>query len=169
MTRGAHRLLPRSRSCGLGGRGLRSDAGGALVEFLGVTVVVLVPLVYLIVAVAQVQSASYGVEAAAREAARAAAVSGVEAVAAGESSSRALAIASSRATAAVSLTAEDFGLEDADLSLECSTACFDPGSDVVADVSATVRLPGVPTALLAIAPLSVTVTARGASPVDGVS
>lgn len=48
-----------------------SDAGSASVEFLAAAILLLVPLVYLVVAVSLIQSAALGVEGAARQAARA--------------------------------------------------------------------------------------------------
>jgi Flp pilus assembly protein TadG len=48
----------------------RDDAGSASVEFLGAGVILLVPLVYLVLALSAVQSAAFAVEGAARDAAR---------------------------------------------------------------------------------------------------
>jgi Flp pilus assembly protein TadG len=47
------------------------DGGSAVLEFVVLTAFVMVPLVYIIIAVLQVQSAAYGVTEAAREAGRA--------------------------------------------------------------------------------------------------
>lgn len=144
-----------------------SDEGSALVEFLGVTVLVMIPLVYLIITLSHLQAGLYATEAAARTAARAAATSGVDALIAGESRDRAWREARKHADASVALTGEDFGVAPLDLSLACEGECLSPGSTVVADVAAEVSLPGVPAAVLDIAPLTVTLTARGASPIDG--
>jgi Flp pilus assembly protein TadG len=51
------------------------DAGSAIIEFVFVAVIVMVPLVYLVVAVAAVQRSQLGVAQAAREAGRAFATS----------------------------------------------------------------------------------------------
>ena len=47
---------------------LRSDTGNAMVEFTFLGVLLFVPLVYLVLAVLDVQRASYGASAAVREA-----------------------------------------------------------------------------------------------------
>ncbi|WP_084129436.1 hypothetical protein [Demequina sp. NBRC 110055] len=145
-----------------------SDEGSALVEFLGVTVLVMIPLVYLVVALSHVQAGLYATEAAARTAARAAATSGVDALIAGDSREGAWREASAHAEAATHVVAEDFGVGALDVSLACEGECLSPGSVVVADVTGDVSLPGVPAAVLEVTPLSVTLTARGASPIDGV-
>ena len=44
----------------------RGDAGNAVVEFLGISLILLIPLVYLVLTLAKVQGASYAVEGAAR-------------------------------------------------------------------------------------------------------
>jgi hypothetical protein len=50
---------------------LRDDAGSAVLEFVVLTAFVMVPLVYIVIAVLQVQGAAYGVTEATREAGRA--------------------------------------------------------------------------------------------------
>jgi hypothetical protein len=49
----------------------RADAGSALVEFVGLSVVLLIPFLYFFLALFAVQSAAFGVTQAAREAGRA--------------------------------------------------------------------------------------------------
>lgn len=49
----------------------RDDDGSALIEFIGLSVLLLVPLVYLLVTVFQIQRAAFAVTQAAREAGRA--------------------------------------------------------------------------------------------------
>lgn len=66
MRRGSWRAR-RPRLCGSGGTG---EEGNASVEFVGWTTVVVVPVVYLTVALAQVQAASFAVASAADSAAR---------------------------------------------------------------------------------------------------
>lgn len=147
----------------------RADEGSALVEFLGVTVLVMIPLVYLILALAQVQAGMYAAEAASRTAARSAAVAGALALDDGASRGDAWGAALAHGHASVDLTADDFGAGAMTLELECDGTCLEPGTDVIAEVTATVALPGVPSAVLAIAPLAVDVSARGVSPVDGLA
>ncbi len=50
---------------------LRGDDGSSLIEFVGATVILLVPLVYLLLSVFSVQRTSFGATQAAREAGRA--------------------------------------------------------------------------------------------------
>ncbi len=124
----------------------RDDEGSALVEFLGVTVLIMIPLVYLILALAQVQAGMYAAEAASRTAARAAAVAGEQALEGGASREDAWGEALTHGRASVNLTAEDFGTSGAVLALSCAGECLEPGTDIVAEVTATVELPGVPSA-----------------------
>ena len=51
----------------------RSDEGSAVVEFIFLSLLLLVPIVYLVLALASVQSAAFAAEAVARDASRAAA------------------------------------------------------------------------------------------------
>src|SRR5690606_24026250 len=141
-----------------------------MVEFLGVSLLLLVPLVYLVVAMAQVQAGSFAAEIAAREAARAAVVGGVAALEDGATLNSALAAGARRADAVTALTVEDFGLghDAAEVRLACSsTPCFRPGSDITAEVTIEVTLPGVPAMVAEWMPLSVTVSSTSTSAVDG--
>lgn len=149
--------------------GRRGDDGGAIVEFIGMTLLLLVPLVYLIVAFSRVQAAIYAADLAARDAARTSVVSGVSALDAGASRSQAMAIADHRAGTALSLTLVDFGFDsgDGNLSLACvPTPCFTPGSDIIATVEVEVGLPGVPGFVQSWLPLSITVNAEAGSSID---
>ncbi len=56
----------------------RSDAGNASLEFIGVAVILMIPLVYGIIGLSQLQSAVFGVNGAAQMAARAYANSDVD-------------------------------------------------------------------------------------------
>src|SRR5207302_2756298 len=60
--------------------GLRRDDGSAVVEFVWLAVLLLVPLVYVVMAALSVQRAAFAETAAAREAARAYATAGSDAV-----------------------------------------------------------------------------------------
>jgi hypothetical protein len=147
------------------------DGGGAIVEFIGMTLILLVPLVYVVVAFSRIQAGAYAAELAARDAARGGVVAGVTALDEGNSRGQAVAAAEQRADAVVGLALEDFGFdatEDGRLTLVCSPApCFEPGSDVVAFVEVEVAFPGVPGFVRSWLPLSVTVSAEAAAPVDG--
>lgn len=150
---------------------LGSDEGGAIVEFLGVTLLLLVPLAYLVVALSGIQAGTYAVEVSAREAARGAVVAGVRALDDGRTLPQAMRAAEARARAVAELAMEDFGFGDRasyDLRLTCSsTPCLRPGSLVRADVELTVRLPGMPASIGGRIPLAASVSSSATSPVDG--
>jgi hypothetical protein len=135
------------------------ERGNAVVEFLGVALVLLLPLLYLVLTVGRVQAATFAVEGAAREAARAF----VTAPSSAE--------ARSRAGAAVMIALDDQGFqgtEPADaLSLACSTSpCLEPGGEVAAYVRLDVPLPLVPAFVRGAVPLSVPVESRFVAAVD---
>jgi Flp pilus assembly protein TadG len=123
----------------------RGDCGSAIVEFVFVAVIVMVPLVYLIVAVAAVQRSQLAVSQAARESGRALATSSGPAQ------------AQVRVAAAVRLAMVAQGLP-ADAVVRyvaagagCSTAAIPPrvapGAQFTVCVSRHVELPGVPSVL----------------------
>lgn len=162
-------------SRGRAARGLRDDRGSAVVEFVGVALVLLVPLVYLVVAVGQVEAATFAAEGAAREAARAFVASDDAADAA------------PRALAAARVALADGGLADqgpadqgpADdsaagspdglagaVSIGCSDVCLTPGSDVTVEVRLRVPLPFVPSFLRRAVPLAIPVVAARTAVVD---
>jgi hypothetical protein len=138
------------------GHGAR-DEGSAIVEFLGVALVLLVPVVYLVLVLGRLQSASFAVDGAAREAVRAV-------VTADDAESAAL-----RATTSVELALGDQGLS-ADpakaLAVACDAACLTPGTTVTVQVAVDVALPGVPGWLADVVPLSVPVTSSATAVVD---
>jgi Flp pilus assembly protein TadG len=122
-----------------------NDDGNALIEFVFVAVIVMVPLVYLIAAVATVQRNTLAVTEAARDAGRAFATSDDAPSARG------------RAAAAVRLALTDQGLpDDATVRFVAAGASCDgpavtprlaPGAEFAICVSRSVRLPGVPSVL----------------------
>nr|WP_129337532.1 pilus assembly protein [Cellulomonas endophytica] len=145
----------RASGVGAGGTG---EAGSAVVEFLGVALLLLVPLVYLVLVLAQLQAAGFAVEGAARDAARAYAVAEDPAAGAG------------RAVAAVGLALADQGVP-ADparaLTLGCSGAdCLAAGSTVTATVRVAVPLPFVPAVVRDVVPVEVPVSATRTAAVD---
>lgn len=127
------------------------DRGSAVVEFLGVSLLLLVPIVYLVLTLAQVQAAAFAAEGAAREAGRLVARAGT------------LEEGASAARFAVELAFEDQGLEvDGAESLRITCAeepCLTPGARVVVDVSTSVDLPLVPDFIAAAVPATVPVSA----------
>lgn len=117
----------------------RAETGTALVEVTWLSLLLLVPLVYLLIGVFDVQRASYGVSAAARAAARA------YSLAPDESS------APARARAAAALALQDQRLGGAvDMQVRCRPLpgnCLSAGSFITVEVTRQVRLPLAPSAL----------------------
>lgn len=114
------------------------ERGSASLEFLTVGMLLLVPIVYLVLALAAIQGGAFAVEGAARQAARIA-------VQSGDRSS-----AESAVDRAVRVTLGDYGIDAAAASvvLECqSPRCDAPGSRVRVTVVAQVPLPLVPDVL----------------------
>ncbi|RHA39518.1 pilus assembly protein [Cellulomonas rhizosphaerae] len=136
----------------------QGDEGSAIIEFLGVSLVLLVPLVYLVLVLAKIEAATFAVEGAAREAARVY----VRSDSADEGSQAAV--------ASVGIALQDQGFTDDPaqaLTLVCSDdPCLTPGGDVEADVRIQVPLPFVPGFVRDVVPLEVPVSAARSAPVD---
>ena len=115
----------------------RQERGTALVEFTWLGILLLVPLIYVVVSVFEVQRASYGVSTASRSAARA--FSLAPTAAEGEA----------RARAAVRTALQDQGLDGHhfDLRITCAPACLQPGSTVTVQLRTNVDLPLLPDSL----------------------
>jgi hypothetical protein len=123
----------------------RDDRGSAIIEFVFVSVIVMVPLVYLIVAVAQVQRSSLAVTAAARAAGRAFATADTTAD------------GIARATIAARFALQDQGIDESPtvryfaVGTGCAGRPVGPqlraGSEYTVCVIRTVALPGVPNVL----------------------
>lgn len=127
------------RRCGGAWPAVRDDErGSASLEFLTVGMLLLVPLVYLVLAIGAVQGGALAVEGAARQAARVAV----------EAGGRADAEAAVERTVEVALA--DYGIDagEAYVRLDCQAGdCAEPGSRVRVSVRATVLLPLVPDVL----------------------
>ncbi len=140
------------------GSGPTDDGGSAVVEFVALGLLLLLPVVYLVLVLGRVQAASYASQGAARTAARAVVV------AADEATGRRTAVA------AVAVALADHGFEDdpaAALRLDCSaTPCLTPGATVTTAVTVDVVLPGVPAFVDRVVPARVAVTARSVEAVD---
>jgi len=136
----------------------QGDEGSAIIEFLGVSLVLLVPLVYLVLVLAKIEAATFAVEGAAREAARVY----VRADSADEGSRAAV------ASVGIALQDQGFTNDPAEaLTLVCSDdPCLTPGGDVEADVQIRVPLPFVPGFVRDVVPLEVPVGAARSAPVD---
>ncbi|WP_062302168.1 hypothetical protein [Demequina subtropica] len=146
----------------------RREDGSASIEFVALTLVLLVPLLALAVMVTRIQSAAYAAEAAASAASRAAVVAGLDALAEGADDAEALAGAHQDASLAAALVAEDFGWGTSlEVALTCEGACLAPGTSVSARAAVEVPLPGVPSFVQAMVPATLTIEAVASSPVDG--
>jgi Flp pilus assembly protein TadG len=115
----------------------RDEAGNAIVEFIWLGILLLVPLVYILLAVFDVQRGAFGVSAAARAAGRAYTLA--------DSVSE----AEQRAREAARVALADQGIEGPfSLQIDCAPSpCLSPGSITTVSVSTQVVLPLVPMAL----------------------
>ena len=121
-------------------RRVRTERGTALVEVTWLAVLLLVPLVYLVLAVFDVQRSAFAVNAATRAAGRAYTLAGTDE----EGGVRA------RAAAEVALRDQGLDLSDGRLTLTCEPDpedCLSPGSVVHVRMVVPVVLPLVPDAL----------------------
>lgn len=111
---------------------MSTERGSATVEFTWLTILLLVPLLYVVIAVFETQRAAYGVSAASEAAAR----SFLQA--------DDLESARSRAQAAARLVLADHDVTGATVATRCRPACFEPGSTVIVEVRSSRRLPLAP-------------------------
>jgi Flp pilus assembly protein TadG len=112
----------------------RDDDGTAIVEFVWLAVLLLVPLLYVVLTAVTLQRAAFGVTTAAREAARAYATAGSDGL--GEQ----------RAEAAAHLAMGDQGVQWAPDGrvVSCGGCTYAAGSAFAVDLHERVRLPLVP-------------------------
>jgi len=121
-------------------RAARDERGSASLEFVTVGLFLLVPIVYLVLALSALESASFGVEGAVRQAARVFVQSESEGA------------AESAARTAIQVTLADYGLEarDAKVAVSCRpdpADCLTRRGYVTVTVSTTVPLPLMPAVL----------------------
>jgi Flp pilus assembly pilin Flp len=137
-------------------RVVRDERGSAVVEFVVLAVLMLIPLAYLVMMLARVQAGSYAVSQAAREAGRAYVTAEAGDQAAG------------RAEAAARIAFLDHSFEESGrLSIACDgIPCLRPDGRVETTASVRVPLPLVPSFVRDVIPLSVPVTASHLSTVD---
>jgi Flp pilus assembly protein TadG len=117
---------------------MNREEGTATIEFVWLSILLLVPFVYILVAVFDAQRASYGVSTASRSAARA--FLQAPDVASGEQ----------RARLAARVALDDQDLPDASVRITCLPSpadCLQPGSSVRVVVRTTQALPLTPSAL----------------------
>ncbi|WP_345508738.1 pilus assembly protein [Terrabacter aeriphilus] len=141
--------------CGLRRRP-RADEGRAIIEFIVLGLLLLLPLTYLVLAVARVQAASFAASLAGREAGRAFVTAGSE----GE--------AHARAGAAAALAFADFAFDrGASVAVGCDgSPCLRPRAAVTATATIEVQLPLVPDFLAAHLPATVTIRSTSVVTVD---
>ncbi|GAA2487893.1 pilus assembly protein [Terrabacter carboxydivorans] len=132
------------------------DQGRAILEFIFLGILLLLPLTYLVLTAARLQAASFSASLAGREAGRA------FVTAASDDQGFA------RARAAASLAFTDFAFDDgAEVSVSCDgSPCLRPDGSVTSTASIEVRLPLVPDFIAAHVPASVTISSTHVASVD---
>jgi Flp pilus assembly protein TadG len=116
-------------------RRAHEEGGSAIVEFTCLSVLFMVPLLYLLLTVFQVQRAAYAVTTATREAARAFVTAPSDDVG----------VDRAYAAAAISLTDHDLELDASAMDVQCSgVSCLTPGAQVTIAMEIDVPLPFVP-------------------------
>lgn len=152
------RARPRRRWCGGRRPSGGTDEGSAIVEFVFLAVLLLIPLIYLVLALGRIQAGALAVEQGAREAGRAFVTAPDEGSAEG------------RARAAATLAYGDQGFtgpEPGELVAQCgSNPCLTAGARVRVSASLAVVLPGVPRFLSRAIPLQVRLHATHIATVD---
>jgi len=146
----------RARLSRVGGAGSGAQAGSAIVEFVFLAVLMMVPLFYLVMVLARLQAGAYGVSAAAREAGRAYITAPVAAQ------------APLRARSAAGLAFADQGFEkEGTIKISCdATPCLRPDGRVAVTATVTVPMPLVPAFFSGIVPMQVPVEATHVVTVD---
>lgn len=120
---------PSSRDSGAG------EEGSAIIEFVALATLLLIPAVWFLVAVAQIQAASYAAVGASDQAAK------MYVTTEGTAAVRA-----ARSEAAVSRALQDFGIDpaQAQITQHCPEGCETPGAPVGFSVEIRVPLPLIP-------------------------
>ena len=144
--------MPRSKRWSSRSGAPGSEAGSASLEFITAGMILLVPLVYLVLALSSLQGGALAVEGAARQAARVYVQAPDQAT------------ATERARRAVAFALEDYGLDagDAEVQIECSGGsggCLGRQSLVTVTVRIGIALPLVPDLLALEQSASVPMTA----------
>ena len=134
----------------------RDEQGSAVVEFVVLAVLMLIPLIYLVMMMARLQAGSFAVSQAAREAGRAyvTADSGQ--------------IAPDRAQAAATIAFLDHSFEGSGrLTIACDgSPCLRPDGRIETTATVRVPLPLLPAFVREVVPMSVPVSASQVSTVD---
>lgn len=134
-----------------------AERGSAVVEFVYLGVLMLVPLVYLVMALARIQAGAYATTQAAREAGRAF----VTAESAAGAESRA------RSAAEIAFEDQGFGEGNGSLTIACDgSPCLRPEGRVEMTAEVTVPLPLIPSFARDVVPLAVPVSATHLATVE---
>jgi hypothetical protein len=133
-----------------------AERGSAVVEFVFLAVLLMVPLFYLVMVLARLQAGAYAVSGAAREAGRA------------YTTARVPAQAPARAEAAAGVAFSDQGFDGlGSVTIACDgDPCLRPDGRVVVTASVTVPLPLVPSVFAGVLPTSIPVSATHVATVD---
>jgi len=133
-----------------------SQSGSAVVEFVFLAVLMLVPIFYLVMVLARLQAGAYAVSAASREAGRAYVTAPVSEQ------------ATSRAHSAAGLAFADQGFEsEGSIEIGCDgTPCLRPEGRVQTTATLWVQMPLVPAFFAAIVPLQIPISATHIATVD---
>jgi Flp pilus assembly protein TadG len=118
----------------------RTERGTALVEVTWLSLLLLLPLLYVVVSVFEVQRSAFAVDAATRAAARAYSLA----------PSQGQGVARARAAAEVAMNDQGLDLSGGSLTVGCSpdpAGCLSPGSEIRVRMVYPVALPLVPDAL----------------------
>lgn len=147
----------RARLHKVGGAGSDGQTGSAVVEFVFLAVLMMVPLFYLVMVLARLQAGAYGVSAASREAGRAYVTAQVPAQ------------ASARAQSAARLAFSDQGFEryESGIVIACDgTPCWRPAGRVTVTATVSVSMPLVPSFFAGVVPTRIPVSATHVVTVD---
>jgi hypothetical protein len=151
-------VLLRGRLRQIVGEGSDLQSGSAIVEFVFLAVLMMVPLFYLVMVLARLQAGAYAVSAAAREAGRA------------YVTAQSQAQAFPRAESAAGLAFADQGFDDQDSRIRIvacdGTPCLRPAGRITITATVSVPMPLVPAFFSGIVPTQVPVTATHVATVD---
>lgn len=147
--------VPATPRPGAGSPRLEAEAGSAVVEFVFLGVLLLVPVVYLVLTVGQLQGGSFAVVGAADQAAKVY----VDATSPQDADARA------REAARIALADFGFTPEQAVVDIACSEECLAPGTNVTVVVRLDVPLPLIP-AIAGTHPSAATVDATSTQIVE---
>lgn len=144
-------MRPQSRG------GADPQEGSAIVEFVFLATLLLIPLIYLTMTIARVQAGSYAVAQAAREAGRAFVTAETDDSAGGRA----------QAAALIAFQDQGFGDGDGKVTIRCAASpCLTPEAQVEFTASVSVPLPFVPGFAREVVPLEVPVSSTHVLSID---